>query len=65
MRTLYVKFTTLKSLKDNGWPTEIIRFSICDPYYIQCRKDGTVNYNKAGLYRASELIERNNVKIVK
>lgn len=61
-RILYVKRTNAVQLRQNGWP--IISFSICDPYYIKCRKDGVVNWS-GSVYKASELIERNNVKIVK
>lgn len=63
MRTLYVKYTTAKTLLDNGWPP--VPYSILDPYYVKCRKDGYVNWDISLLYKASELIERNNVKIVK
>jgi hypothetical protein len=32
--------------------------------YIRCNKNGKINWDKAPIYTITELIERNNVKII-
>lgn len=67
MRTLYVKRTSTEELKSKGWPS--VTFNLNNVFsnqcYIQCNKKGQVKWDKASVYHSEELIERNNVKIVK
>lgn len=62
-RTLYVTSTTLRELYQHQWPVEIIAPS--PSYYVRCTIKGVVNWDKTLLYTADDLIERNNVKIIK
>lgn len=61
MRTLHVKKVTGNELVANGWP----RGSWMNGSYIRCNKKGVINWAKAPLYHPDELIERNNVKIIR
>lgn len=66
MRTLYVKRTNYIEIKKNWgrngcWPFN----NPWEHYYIRCNKKGVVNWlANLPVFTASELIEKNNVKIV-
>jgi len=65
MRTLYVKSVTIAQLKAHGWPTYGFHLhEHLTNVWIRCNKKGTVNWDKAPVFRTPELIETNNVKIV-
>ena len=61
MRKLYVKRTSLLELVTNGWP----RIDTNKWQYIRCNAKGVINYSKASIYTAEELIIRNNIVIIK
>lgn len=62
MKTLHVKPTNLRELSAHNWSTCLL--SLSNKYYIRCNAKGEVNWDKAPLYKAEELILRNNVKII-
>lgn len=62
VRTLNVKLTNRAEIaKHWGYPP--IRFTF-EYIYVGCNSRGFVNWKTAKLYYASELITRNNVKII-
>lgn len=62
-RKLYVKQTDIGELQLH-WGRKPIMASP-GPYYIQTTEKGKINWDKNGVYTANELIERNNVIIIK
>ena len=62
MRTLYVKKTNYAELK-NKWGIEPI-FAKHDTLYIRCNKDCKVDWDNAPVYKAEDLVGRNNVQVL-
>lgn len=62
LRTLYVKKVTRAEVvrQWNGIGPGLNSVYL----YVQCTKAGVINWNRNAVYKAEELIERNNVKIV-
>lgn len=66
-RTLYVKVTDFHEIS-RRWgnnlalmlPNSLDSFL----YFIQCTKEGKINWDRNSIYTIQELIERNNVKII-
>lgn len=66
MKRLHVTPVTLLQLAEHGWP--MYPFAVKNLYrglYIRCSQRGKVNWDIAPVYTADELIERDNVRIVK
>lgn len=60
MKKLHVKRTSAKELTENGWPViGLANHSL----YVRCDRDGKVKWDKTLLYKAEELIGRDNVVI--
>lgn len=65
-KRLNIKKTTPKELVANGWFIETIPFIWrFTPIYIRCNAKGKVNWDVAPVYPYTELIERDNVKVIK
>jgi hypothetical protein len=69
IKTLNVRKTSREELNSHfpmkgGIPFG--KLDIFEPLYIRCRADGSVNWDSNwSFYTATELIEKNNVKILK
>lgn len=49
MRTLYLKQTTVNEIDENWGFKTYFNFSQ-SPFYIQCTKQGVINWDKASVY---------------
>ena len=62
MKTLNVKPTTINELvKQWGFVPPLLAKA---PLYIRCNVKGVINWDKAPVYGAEELVGRNNVNII-
>jgi len=61
MKTLNVKKTTGQELNEK-WG--VASFKEGDIYFIRCKKNGTVNWDKAAVYTPVELVGRDKVRII-
>lgn len=63
MRTLYVKGVTKQKVAEM-WGVELPA-KYDDVLYIRCNASGEINWDKAPVFEAHELIERGNYKLLK
>lgn len=64
IRRLNVIETSVEEIM-NKWNEPLAWKYASHKLFIRCRGDGTINWNRAKLYTATELIERDNVRITK
>jgi hypothetical protein len=64
MKTLNVKATNRSEIQSQwGFPIAMGKWAT-EPLFVRCNAKGEVNWDKAPIYKRSELFERGSVKVI-